>query len=120
MANLRLSDFEKNLVNEISTISGYPVSIVREVLEFTFLRQVEQYMDKEEIVVPFLGKTKVVYKGDTFVAGAKIAEVNVLFQPSDLLRRVVGDIEDEEPSIIEGLLQKKIKSSLQNILDEDK
>jgi len=118
MANLRLSDFERNLVNEISTISGYPVSIVREVLEFTFLRQIEQYMDKEELMIPFLGKTKVVYKGDTFISGAKMAEIDVLFQPSDLLKRVIGDVEDDEPGIIEGLLQKKIRNSLQNILEE--
>lgn len=118
MANLRLSDFEKNLVSEISTISGYPIAVIREVLEFTFLRQIEQYMDKEEVTIPFLGKTKVAYRGDTFVAGAKMADVEVFFQPSDLLKRVIGDIEDKEPSIIEGLLQKKIKNSLQNILED--
>jgi hypothetical protein len=120
VAYLKLSEFEKTLTSEISTLSGYPVSTVREILEFTFLRQIEQYMTEEGIKVPFLGTLTINHEGDSFVQGAKQATLKTSFESSDLLKRVVGDIQDGEVSIIENLLQKKLKSALQVILDENK
>jgi hypothetical protein len=115
---LKLNEFEKTLINEISLLSGATNLAVREILEFAFLRQVEQYMNEEEIQVPFLGKLKVNYKGDSIVEGAKKADIEVFFSASDLLKYIVGNVQDGESDIIENLLKKKLKATLQDILDK--
>ena len=119
MSSLKLNEFEKSLVQEISTISGAPEMQVREILEFTFLRQIEQYIENGEICIPFVGKCKIEYEGEEFVAGAKLAKASLDMKPSPLLLRVVGEVEDSESSIIENLLQNKIKAAFQNKLNEE-
>jgi len=116
---LKLNDFEKSLVQEVSTISGTSEMQVREVLEFTLLRQIEQYIEGEEITIPFIGKCKITYEGDEYVAGAKLAKVTTELKPSSLLLRLVGEVEDSESTVIENLLQGKIKVALQNALDKE-
>ena len=119
MSSLKLNEFEKSLVQEISTISGAPELQVREILEFTFLRQIEQYIENGEVTIPFIGKCKLEYEGDEFVAGAKLAKVSADLKPSPLLLRVIGEAEDSESAIIENLLQGKIKAAFQNKLNEE-
>jgi len=117
--NLKLTEFERGVIQEISTISGYTESQVREVLEFTFLRQVEQYIEGGKINIPFIGTCKVDYEGDDFVSGAKLARIKTELTPSLLFKRVVGGAEDGESAIIEDLLQGKIKAALQTVLDKE-
>ena len=118
--NLRLEEFEKSVIEEIATLSGHSVATVRDVLESTFLRQLEFIMCDEEIMVPFLGSVLVRYKGDNYISGLREANVECFFAASDLLKRVVGDIQDGESELIGQLLQKKIKSGLQEILEDKK
>lgn len=117
--HLRLNQFEKSYVRDVSTLSGYPPTVVREILEFVFLRQIEQYEASTEMHIPFLGKIKIIDKGDIFVSGAKQADIDVLFAPSDVLKKVVGDVADGESSIIENLLQQKVENALETQLQED-
>lgn len=116
--SLKLNEFERSLIQEVSTISGAPEMQVREVLEFTFLRQIEQYIENGEISIPFIGKCKITYEGDEFVSGAKLAKLHCDMKPSSLLLRVVGEAEDSESAVIENLLQGKIKLTLQAALAE--
>jgi hypothetical protein len=115
--NLRLDDFEKTTLEEIATLSGHSSVTVRDVLESTFLRQLEFIMSNKPIVVPFLGKLLVRYKGDSYVSGEKIAEIESFFSVSDLLKRLIGDIHDGESNIIGQLLQKQLKGALQEVLE---
>jgi len=119
MAYIKLGDFEKSLVEDISTLSGYSQTIVREVLEYTLIRQLDQMMNDKDISVPFLGNLSFTYLGDNFVAGARESDVLARFQPSSLAKRLVGDINDGDNSFLQQLLQKKIKLSLQQILEEN-
>ena len=117
---LKLNEFEKSLIQEISTISGSTELQVREVLEFTFLWQIEQYIENDgEINLPFIGRCKVTYEGEEFVAGAKLAKAKIETKPSQLFLRVIGEAEDGESAIIENLLQGKIKAALQSALDKE-
>jgi hypothetical protein len=116
---LKLNEFEKNLVQEISMISGASELQVREILEFTFLRQIEQYIEESSFKIPFIGSCKVDYQGDDFVSGVKLARASLDLKPSSLLLRVIGEAEDGESAIIENLLQGKIKVALQATLEKD-
>lgn len=116
MASLKLDDFEKNLIEEISTLSGHSPTIIREVLESTFLRQLEFLLEGKEILVPFLGKLFVKYIEDEWIAGSKAAKVDAFFAPSDLLKRFVGEFKDGDSPTLNALMQRKLKGTLQNIL----
>lgn len=115
---IKLNDFEKVLIKEISTLSDQNEYAIREVLEYTLLRQVEQLLNNDPISVPFLGELELSYTGDEFEAGAKVATMTATFNPSALLKRLVGDAEDGESSILEDLLSSKMKTALQQQLNQ--
>ena len=115
--SLKLTDFEKSLVQEISTLSGYSPTVIREVLEFIFIRQVEEYFESKIISIPFLGKLQVIFKGDSFVSGGKLAEIETIFHASGLLKKIVGEAEDKNLKLLEQLISSKIEEALQNILE---
>jgi hypothetical protein len=117
---LKLDDFEKNLIEEISILSGYTPTIVRDVLESTFMRQLESLMSRKEIQIPFIGKIKVNHIGEEWIAGTRSSKIEVFVSPSDLLKRFVGEIQDGDSPTINSLMQKKIKGVLQSILDNEK
>ncbi len=116
--HLKLNAFEKNLTQEISTLSGYSQAIVREVLEFTFIRQIEQYLATQKMPVPFLGDLLIDFKGDVYIEGEKEAVIETSFESSQLLKRMVGDIEDGDIPIIKDLLEQKIKPAISNIIND--
>ena len=117
---IKLSDFERTLIKEISTISDQSELAIREVLEYTLLRQAEQLLNGEPIIIPFLGELSVQYDGDDFEAGNRVARVKATFVASDLLKRLIGDVEDGESSILEDLLASKMKVALQQQLNKDR
>ena len=117
--NVRMDEFEKGLIEEISTLSGHSPSVVRDILESTFLRQLEFVMNNDQVIIPFLGSLLIRYKGDQYISGTRVADVDCFFATSDLFKRLIGDIHDGESDLISQLLQKKIKSALQDILDKD-
>jgi hypothetical protein len=75
-------------------------------------------LENKEILVPFLGKLLVRYTGEEWIAGAKSAKVDSFFAPSDLLKRFAGEIHDGESPTLNNLMQKKIRGTLQHILDK--
>jgi hypothetical protein len=115
--HLKLNNFEKNLVQEIATLSGYSQAIVREILEFTFIRQIEQYFANQTMPVPFVGDIRIEYKGDTYIEGEREAIINVNIDPSSLLKRVVGDIEDGDTTLLKDLLEQKIRPAISSIIN---
>jgi len=116
--HLKLNSFEKDLIQEISTISGYSQAIVREVLEFTFIRQIEQYFVNKKMPIPFIGEAFIDYKGDNYKDGEREANIETALISSPLLKRVIGDIEDGDITIIKDLLEQKIKPSIASIINE--
>ena len=114
---LKLSDFDVGLIEEVSTLSGYSEQTVREVMELIFFRQLEQAMQNQDLHIPFLGKIHVVHQGDVFVGGTREAKFDCLFAPSDLFKRVEGDIIDGDSELLFDIFNKKIGSVLQEKLD---
>lgn len=115
---LKLGSYEKALIEEVSTMSDYSPTIIRDVLELVFLHQIESIMQGKDFKVPYIGRVKPIYNGDTFVGGEREADVTCLFSASDLLKRIIGDIQDGESSILADLLPKKVKSALQETLEQ--
>jgi len=115
--HLKLSEFESGLIEEISTLSGYSETTVRDVIELTFFRQLEQAMQKQDLQIPFIGKIHIVEKGDTYTSGAREADFDCLFAQTSLFKKIVGDIIDGDSDLLANLLQKKIGTVLQEKLE---
>lgn len=118
-AVLKLDGFEKELIEEISTFSGYSSVTVQEILEETFLRQLEFVMNNERVHIPFLGNMLVKYKGDEYISGTRVAKIECFFSASDLFKRLVGDIQDGESDLIGKIMKKKTMKATQEILDRE-
>ena len=117
-AYLKIDTYNKELIEEVSLLSGHSPNVVRDVLESTFLTQTETLFENSSFSIPYVGRIKVVYDGEAFVEGEKEAQVTCLFAASDLLKRIVGDIQDGSSEILSDLLKMKLKSSLQEKLEE--
>ena len=65
---LKLDDECKNILQEISALSGYSQIIIKEVVEYFLidwaLKIVDKPDDYAELSIPFIGKVKVKYLGD--------------------------------------------------------
>ena len=114
---LKLNEYESELIEEISTLAGYSESTVRDIQELTLFRQLEDAMREKDIRIPFIGKLHVVHHGDTYVNGTREANVECFFAPSDLFKRIIGDIVDGDSELLADLLQKKIGAVLQEKLE---
>ena len=115
---LKLNEYDTSLVNEISAMSTFKPTTVRTILESALMRQVESLLKGDEVQIPFLGKLKIEYVGDDFISGAKLAKINVTFEPSDLLVRLAGEAHDGESDLIWQLSERKIRSAAQKKLEE--
>jgi hypothetical protein len=116
---LKLSDFESTTIQELHLLSGISETTIQEVIEYVFIRQMEELLIGDEITLPFIGKAIIEYEGDDLISGSKVAKLNCNLIPSSLLKRVVGDIQDDDSLIISQLMQRKIKGSVQDILNND-
>lgn len=117
-ANLKITEYENSLINEISAISTFKPITVRNTLESAFLRQLESALSGEDIQIPFIGTLHVEYLGDEFVSGSKVANIKCTVEPSELFIRLMGEIHDGDSSTIWQISERKIRASLQSKLDE--
>lgn len=109
--------FERTLIDEISTLSGYPESQVRQILELTFLRQLECLLSDQPIRIPFIGNLATEFVGDKFIAGNRVAEINCTLEPSELYSQLVGDIVDGESDILKDFLDAQTEAELEHTLE---
>jgi len=117
--HLKLSQYCKEDVVDISTISGYSQAVVREVLEFWFIRELERYLATKSMHVPFLGEVQIDYRGDTSTEEGREAILELKLLESGFFRRVIGEAEDGDNELIQDLLMQKIKPAISNIINEE-
>ena len=119
---LKLDKETKQLVEEISALSGIQRDVVREVWEFTFIRWLEQITNDPEklqsLVIPFLGSVGVRYTGDTLNEdGSLETQADAFVSLSSSFRSILGDVYDEKRNIIIDILQKKIDNAISTIIE---
>lgn len=114
----KLGEYETSLMNEISALSTFKPATVRTIIESIFLRQIEELLSGKDLDLPFIGKMHITYNGDNYVSGAKISDITCNVDPSDLFKRLVGEVHDGHSSIIQSLSEQKIASALQRKLDD--
>lgn len=119
--HLNLDSDTKQIVEEISALSGIQKNMVREVWEFTALRWIEEISKDptklKTLNIPFLGKIVVKYEGDEKREdGSLETKVTAFVSLNDTFKKTVGEIYDEQFTIFHDMLNEKIENALENAL----
>lgn len=114
---LKLDDECKNILQEISALSGYSQIIIKEVMEYFLidwaLKIVDKPDDYAELSIPFIGKVKVKYLGDKKEDNDTIStEVDAVLELSSSFKKLIGDLHDEGRTEIDKALQRKIDTAV--------
>lgn len=118
IVKFKFSKQEKDVFNQIHLLSGRNYEEVQAVYEGFLYSIILAYIEKEPIHFPLFGEIEIQFLRDTLVKEGKEAELEISFQPSKFLKRVIGQIEDKEESDVEKLLKSRIHSALADILEE--
>ena len=113
----KLTDETKNMIMEVSALSGIPQNVIKEVWEYFLVYVAIKVADNPdnfaEIVIPYLGKVFVQYSGDTITSTGDIStEVNSILELSPSFRKLVGDLHDEAQTELTNLLAAKIEQAV--------
>lgn len=114
---LKLDDECKNILQEISALSGYSQIIIKEVMEYFLIDWALKIADKPddyaELSIPFIGKIKVKYLGDKKEDNDTIStEVDAVLELSTSFKKLIGDLHDEGRTEIDKALQRKIDTAV--------
>jgi hypothetical protein len=100
---------EKEAMRILQLIFGRPANEIGELFESVGISAVLSYVKKESIVIPYIGKIKLGYEGDSLTMQGKEAKLKSEFIPSPFLIRNIGQIEDNAETEIEKILMSRFK-----------
>jgi hypothetical protein len=114
---LKIDDEQKQLIEEISALSGIQREVIREVFEFQLVRWAEKIAENPDklvrLKIPFLGELAVKYESDEILdTGEMTTNVTVFHSLDDSFKKLIGDIHDEGDNVVMDLLLKKIKNAV--------
>lgn len=114
---LKLNEDTKNLIMEVSALSGVPQNVVKEVLEYYLVYASIKIADNPDgyacITVPYIGKVFIKYDGDVITpSGDLLTKVDSFIEVDSSFKKLVGDINDECMTPVIDMLVKKIEASV--------
>ena len=114
---LKIDDECKNIIQEISALSGYSQIVIKEILEYFIidwsLKIVDNPNDFAELPIPFIGKVGIKYGGDRRLPTEEVTtDVESYLELSENFKKLVGDLHDEGRTEIDKALQRKIDSAV--------
>lgn len=114
---LKLDDDTKNVIMEISALSGIPQNVVKEVLEYLLCSWAIKIADHPEsyasLTIPYLGTVSVKYVEDKVLPNGEISpEVDCFADLATNFRKLVGDIYYEKDVCLVPMLQRKIEQAI--------
>lgn len=116
---MKLNSREKEVLEKLHLICGESVDVCRSVLEALSIVHILNFIDGTETVVPFFGSVKIDHLGDESLSGKLLkAKLGFKIEPSLILTKNIGQIVDGIESDIEKLFKKKIRSSMEEIIEQ--
>lgn len=114
---LKLTEEDKQLVTDISFLSGYPQKMVTEIYRYLLINWARKIAEKDgklaSLRVPYLGYVGVRYEGDSLnVDGTLATDVTAFVAPSSEFKTLVGEIHDGGENYVTSLLRAMIDESL--------
>lgn len=89
----------KEMINLIHLYSGKSIEEVESVFRTLLIGLVMDYLDDSDSYLPYIGNISVEYKGDCVIDGGKEAVLSIKIKPCDLLKSLIGQVEDYRVSI---------------------
>lgn len=113
----KLTDDTKNMIMELSALTGIPQNVIKEVWEYFIVYIAIKIADNPdayaEIDIPYIGKLFVQYANDYITpSGDLTTEVNSLVELSPSFKKLVGDLHDEAPTELINMLTAKIEQAV--------
>ena len=114
---LKLDEDTKNVIMEISALSGIPQNIVKEVLEYLLCSWAIKIADNPEnyaaLTIPYLGRVNVKYSKDKVLPNGEISpEVDTFVDLASNFKKLVGDVYYERDICLIPMLQRKIEQAI--------
>lgn len=114
----------KQLIDEISALSGLQKDVIREVWEFTAIQWAESLLQANggstHLSIPHMGSVMIKYIGDEVLESGEVTtNVNAIMALSPSFKKLVGDLVDERENILEIILEKKINSAILTSSDDE-
>lgn len=110
---------ERALIQNIHVLSGESYDVVQNVIESFCLATMFGLLEKSKVVVPLLGDVTIKYNKDILVKDGKEADISLSIVPSAGLKRIVGQISDEQECDLETVLKKKIRKIVDELSKQD-
>lgn len=89
---------DKRQIEEIHLISGETLESVNNVMRAFIVAFAMAHKEQRWVRIPYLGDMYAKHLGDELTKEGNETQVSILFEPHPTLRRIVGQIEDEEVS----------------------
>lgn len=119
MQALQYSDEDRFMIDNLSILTGLTFEQIRQVFEFLLILQMSDYMEGKPVTIPYLGKLFIEYVKDELVRGHKRAVLDIKFEDSELLKRMIGETEDGENTTVLSVLKGFIENQLLYLLQEE-
>lgn len=113
----KLEENTKNTILEISALSGYSQSVVKECYEYLLLNWAVKIADNPEDIIPlqipYLGTLYIKYEGDEILPSGELStKLSYSMEFLSGFKKLVGEIEDEGYTEIVPLIAKKIENAV--------
>ena len=117
MNTLKLDEDSKNVILEVSALSGLAQNIVKEVLEYLAYSWAVRIVDCPDnftpLRIPYLGEVYIKYKDDKVNTNGDIeTEVETFVNLAPGFKKLIGDLHDEGYSELVPWMQKKIEQAV--------
>lgn len=114
---LRLEEDTKNVILEVSALSGYAQNVVKEIFEYLLVNWAIKIADHPEdyatLVLPYLGTLNVKFAGDKVLSSGELStEVDVFADLTSSFKKLVGDLHDEGYTELVPMMSKKIEQAV--------
>lgn len=114
---LRLEEDTKNVILEVSALSGYAQNVVKEIFEYLLLNWAIKVSDHPDeyaaLTLPYIGTLNVRFAGDKVLPSGELnTEVDVFADLTPQFKKLIGDLHDEGYTELIPMMTKKIEQAV--------
>lgn len=110
---VRFSKTDRAALHKLHLITGKSLDECREMFEGILTYVVLSYMDGKPSHIPLIGDLHIEYNGIDAATKGKEANVIASVDPDSLIKRIVAQFVNEEPTDVEEMFLRKIKNVLE-------
>lgn len=94
------------------------VEQVTSVMESLVILSTIAFLDGDVFHIPFIGDLKIEHLGDNIVKGERDAKLKLELSPSELLKSIIGNAEDNKESELDAIFIEKLLHEMEEKIKE--